>query len=119
MLRTLDSQLHFVQDIQSVDTDGVEPLRSISDVTPQALKEREVTIEDLKEGFEAEELVEHRERTRWRSKSKMLKGENGERVKGVEDWDVLGLAEKTEGKYFVVEGREQSTEEVAADEVKG
>src|SRR3954454_3409908 len=33
MLKTLHSQLHFVRDIQSVDTEGVEPLQSIRDET--------------------------------------------------------------------------------------
>ena len=39
MLSTLSSQLHFVKDIQSVDTTGVEPLRSLRDETAEGEKE--------------------------------------------------------------------------------
>jgi hypothetical protein len=116
MRRTLSSQLHFVQDIQKVDTEGVEPLRSISDVTSDALREREVTLTDLKEAFEDEEVVEFRDRTRWKKRD--VREVVDVVQEGVESWDVLRLASRTEGRYYVVDGREQivDTEEVHSPE---
>lgn len=99
MLKTLHSQLHFVRDIQSVDTEGVEPLQSIRDETEEGVKEATIGLEDLKNAFKNEEFVGRNRRPRRR---------RGEPVntKGVEDWDVLGTAsEKAEtpgGRFFVV-----------------
>jgi Asp-tRNA(Asn)/Glu-tRNA(Gln) amidotransferase C subunit len=99
MLKTLHSQLHFVKDIQKVDTEGVEPLRSIRDETEEGVKEITIGMEDLKEAFEKEEIKGRNRRPR-RRRGYMVDAQ------GVEDWDVLGTAgEKVElagGKYFVV-----------------
>jgi Glu-tRNAGln amidotransferase C subunit len=99
MLKTLHSQLHFVKDIQKVDTEGIEPLQSIRDETEGGTKEITIGMEELKAAFVKEEIKGRNRRPRRR---------RGEAVdtKGVEDWDVLGSArEKFElagGKYFVV-----------------
>src|ERR1700753_1108709 len=42
MLQILASQLHFVKEIQKVDTTGVEPLRSLRDETPTGEMEAEL-----------------------------------------------------------------------------
>jgi Asp-tRNA(Asn)/Glu-tRNA(Gln) amidotransferase C subunit len=99
MLKTLHSQLHFVKDIQKVDTEGVEPLQSIRDETEEGIKDITIGMKELEEAFEKEEI---------KGRNKRPRRKRGEAVgtKGVEDWDVLGTAgEKVElagGKFFVV-----------------
>lgn len=98
MLSTLSSQLHFVKDIQKVDTTGVEPLRSLRDETAQGEKEAEIGLEALKDAFAGEEIRgKHHRRIRRRRDGQTLRAE--------EKWDVLGTASKRVGRYFVVEGR--------------
>ncbi|KAI9820770.1 MAG: hypothetical protein M1827_005140 [Pycnora praestabilis] len=96
MLRTLDSQLHFVREIQNVDTAGIEPLQSIRDETQEAEKENEITVEQLKEAFAKEEVIGSRRRIKRRRDLPVD-------TKGAEDWDVLGQASKKVGRYFVVD----------------
>lgn len=100
MLKTLSSQLHFVKEIQSVDTSGVEPLRSIRDETREAEKEVEITMDDLKEAFAKEERVGRSGRLRRRKDLPVD-------TDGAEDWDVLGYASRRVGRYFVVESGKQ------------
>lgn len=100
MLKTLSSQLHFVKEIQSVDTSGVEPLRSIRDETREAEKEVEITMGDLKEAFAKEERVGRTGRLRRRKDLPVD-------TDGAEDWDVLGHASRRVGRYFVVESGKQ------------
>jgi Asp-tRNA(Asn)/Glu-tRNA(Gln) amidotransferase C subunit len=99
MLKTLHSQLHFVKDIQKVDTEGVEPLQSIRDETEEGFKDITIGMEELKEAFEKEEIKGRNRRPRRR------RGDVVDTT-GVEDWDVFGTAsEKVElagGKFFVV-----------------
>ncbi|KAK4506764.1 hypothetical protein PRZ48_000497 [Zasmidium cellare] len=96
MLATLSSQLHFVKDIQRVDTSGVEPLRSLRDETAQGEKESELGLEAMKDALAMEEIRgKHHKRIR----KKRVPVEN---VEG--QWDVMGGATKKVGRYFVVEG---------------
>lgn len=96
MLSTLSQQLHFVKEIQKVDTTGVEPLRSLRDETMAGEQEAELGMEALREALELEEMRgKHHKRIRRR---------NGGREKEEEEWDVLGTASKKVGRYFVVEG---------------
>jgi Asp-tRNA(Asn)/Glu-tRNA(Gln) amidotransferase C subunit len=99
MLKTLHSQLHFVKDIQKVDTEGVEPLQSIRDETKEGVKDITIGMEELKEAFEKEEIKGRNRRPR-RRRVEVVD------TNGVADWDVLGTAgEKVElagGQYFVV-----------------
>ena len=81
LIKTLLDQLHFVKDVQSVDTTGVSPLQMIRDETIK----QEVTLEDIME----EEKLE-----RWKQ--------------GRVEWNVLGLAERKVGSYFVVDEAPQS-----------
>jgi len=103
MLKTLHSQLHFVRDIQSVNTEGLEPLQSIRDETEEGIENITIGLEDLKEAFEKEEIVGRNRRPR-RKRGDPID------TKGVEDWDVLGTAtEKVvtpAGNFFVVSGKD-------------
>ena len=96
MIQTLESQLHFVQAIQSVDTTGVEPLQSIRDETKEAEKENLITLESMRPELEKEEVVGHSRRIRRKKDLPVT-------TKGNEDWDPLARAPKTLGRYIVVE----------------
>ncbi|KAJ5226037.1 hypothetical protein N7468_007262 [Penicillium chermesinum] len=98
MLQTLESQIHFVKEIQQVDTDGVEPLRSIRDETPDAVKETTIGLDQLREALAMERVSGRRKRIH------RVQGEKNIRPDG-ETWDgnALGSASKTKGRYFVVE----------------
>ncbi|KAK4101362.1 hypothetical protein N658DRAFT_425461 [Parathielavia hyrcaniae] len=99
LLRTLHAQLHFVRDIQRVDTAGVEPLSSIRDETPEGLREATVTLTTLRHALAEEEVYGRCRRPRRKRRGGM---ETGKVEEGVEDWDVLGCAAETVGRYFVV-----------------
>jgi len=99
MLSDLRAQLHFVNEIQKVDTDGISPLQSIRDETEAGAKETEITLESMKEALAREEIVgEHHRRIRRRKDISLDAG-------NAENWDVLGQASKRVGKYFVVESK--------------
>lgn len=97
MLQTLHSQLHFLKDIQDVDTTGVEPLRSIRDETKEGAEEETIGLDtpDIMEALAKEEVKGRGKRPR----RKRVPVEQ-------ERWDVLGTAGSTEqmagAKYFVV-----------------
>ena len=97
MLTTLSSQLHFVKEIQQVDTTGIEPLRSLRDETLAGEKEAELGMNAMNEALAQEEVRgKHYKRIRRRRDQVSNKQE--------EDWDVLGTASKKVGRFFVVEG---------------
>ncbi|TKX23197.1 putative Glu-tRNAGln amidotransferase C subunit [Elsinoe australis] len=99
LLSTLAQQLHFVRQIQKVDTTGVEPLRAIRDETAAAVEEGMVESRKLRRSLEKEEVrgtYAPRRRRRREEVGKRSAGEEGE-------WDVLGNAERRVGRYFVVE----------------
>jgi Asp-tRNA(Asn)/Glu-tRNA(Gln) amidotransferase C subunit len=97
MLKTLQSQLHFVREIQSVDTAGLQPLSTIRDETKAAQEEQTVTMDKLKEALAQEETVGiHFRRIRRRAREEKEEDD-------AESWDVLGYADKKAGKYFIVE----------------
>lgn len=95
MIATLQSQLHFVRAIRQVDTEGVEPLRSIRDETEAGLKEATIGIEQLKAALDAEEARGHCRRPR-------RKRDIPADISGVENWDALAMASHKAGRYFVV-----------------
>jgi hypothetical protein len=96
MLGTLAAQLHFVGEIQQVDTSGVTPLRVIRDETRAAEEEQTIGLETLRPALEKETTVgKHFKRIQ---RDAMLAD-----AKDVEDWNVLGSTERKAGKYFVVE----------------
>ena len=97
MLSTLSSQLHFVKEIQKVDTTGVEPLRSLRDETAAGEREAELGMDSMKDALAKEEVRgKHHKRIR-RRREPGLKRQD-------EEWDVLGTAAKRVGRFFVVEG---------------
>lgn len=96
MLDTLSAQLHFVGEIQRVDTEGVEPLRAIRDETKAAEKEQTITMETLKDAFAKEKVVGKHHKRIQRDVTPIDASD-------VENWDVLGSAERKVGKFFVVE----------------
>ncbi|CAI7644824.1 unnamed protein product [Penicillium glandicola] len=98
MLDTLESQIHFVKEIQLVDTTGIAPLARIRDESSNAMEEETIGIERLKEAL-AKENVSGR-----RGKIQRIPGEKNDRPDGTAwDGNALGSATKTKGKYFVVE----------------
>ena len=94
MLQTLASQLYFVREIQKVDTQGVEPLVSLRDETAEGEKEGELGLEQMKEALAKEEV---RGKLHRRVKRKQVDIKH-------EEWNVLGNASRSAGRYFVVEG---------------
>ena len=96
MLDTLAAQLHFVGEIQRVDTTGVKPLRAIRDETKAAEAEQTTGLETLKEALANEKTI-----GKWHRR--IQRDTTPVDARDVEDWDVLGSAEKKAGKYFVVE----------------
>lgn len=101
MLRELRAQLHFVKEVQKVDTTGVEPLRSIRDETQAAEKEEEIGLEEMRDALGKEVAVgRYHRRIRRRTPSLVE-----EKSREAEDWDALGQAPKRVGRFFVVEGR--------------
>ncbi|KAE9966285.1 hypothetical protein BLS_007118 [Venturia inaequalis] len=97
MLETLASQLYFVQEIQKVDTTGVEPLRALRDESLESEKANQVTLASLREALGQEEVVgEHYKRIR-RNEDQAIVADN---PKG---WKPLDHAERKAGKFFVVD----------------
>lgn len=101
MLDTLAAQLHFVGEIQRVDTTGVKPLRAIRDETEAAEKEQTIGLDTLKEVLTKEKFI-----GKWHRR--IQRDTTPVDAKDVEHWDVLGAAEKKAGKYFVVESERPS-----------
>ncbi|KAF2090353.1 hypothetical protein K490DRAFT_18989, partial [Saccharata proteae CBS 121410] len=95
-LKTLSSQLHFVQAIREVDAEGVTPLAAVRDETSTATQNLAISVESLQEAFAQEELVGNHFR---RVKRKLSTVDTN----GAEDWDVLGNAERKFGNYFIVD----------------
>lgn len=100
MISDLQSQLRFVQAIQSVDTEDVEPLVALRDETVEAEKENEITLETLKGEFAKEEVVGVRGRIRRRRDAPEVE-RNGEEES--EGRDLLSQAGKRVGKWVVVD----------------
>lgn len=102
MLHDLHAQLHFVKQIQRVNTDGVEPLQALRDESGFAQSDGkvrgEIGLEEMRDALAAEEVV-GRHHKRIRRRKKLV----DEEAKKAEDWDVLGQAGKKVGRYFVVE----------------
>lgn len=101
MISTLSAQLHFVREIQKVDTTGVRPLQSLRDETQEGVQELEIGMKELEDAFAQEELRgKYHERIRRRQHTSTQSSQA--------DWDVLGTAGKRSGKMFVVEGGKES-----------
>lgn len=57
MLNTLESQIHFVKEVQKIDTSGVEPLVAIRDETAEAIGEQTITLETLQPYLDKEKKI--------------------------------------------------------------
>lgn len=97
MLKDLRAQLHFVKQIQEVDTQGVEPLKAIRDQSAMKVAEDTITLESMRDSLAREEVVGQYHRRIQRKKE--VKPE----TEGSEDWDPLAHAKKTVGRFFVVD----------------
>ena len=97
MLKTLSSQLHFVQEIQKANTTGVQPLQSLRDETAQGEREAELGLEALKEALAAEDV-------RGKFHLRIRRRRDAAQTVKKDEWNVLGSAGKKTGRYFVVEG---------------
>jgi len=96
MLDTLADQLHFVGKIQEVDTTGVTPLRAIRPEGQAAMKYQMIGLKQVEGALSSEKVIgQHHKR--------IQRDTTPKDAKDVEDWDVLGSAERKSGKYFVVE----------------
>lgn len=93
MIDVLQSQLHFVRDIQAVDTANLAPLRSIRDETAEGLREVAVGIEQVSAALSEEAMIGHSRRPRRQRKSENAK---------IDNWDILSTASRKAGKYFIV-----------------
>lgn len=98
MLEDLEDQIHFVKEIQRVDASNVEPLQSILDESPEAVKEKTVGLQQLKTAMSKERVIGRHKRIQ------RIEGERNERPDG-DAWDgnALGYASRTKGKFFVVD----------------
>lgn len=101
ILRDLRAQLHFVKEIQKVDTTGVAPLGSIKDETAAGEKEIEINMNTLKDALEQEQII-GKYHKRIRRRRDMIHD-----AKEAEDWNVLGQAPRKVGRFFVVESAER------------
>lgn len=95
-----------MKDIQSVDTEGVEPLQSIRDETKEGIEEATIGLDDLRETLNEEEFKGRNRRPRRRRGPAVTQKE-------VEGWDILGTAGETVevggAKFFVVRsGKDES-----------
>ena len=97
MIKDLEAQLKFVQAIQKLDTEGVEPLQCIRDETQQGERESMITVESLREEFDKEVVLGKRGRIIKRKDLPPVEEED------MGDWDPLAQAPKKVGRYFVVE----------------
>ncbi|QSZ36567.1 hypothetical protein DSL72_006447 [Monilinia vaccinii-corymbosi] len=111
LLDTLHLQLHFLRDIQKVDTEGVEPLRSIRDETLEAEADESI-------GLETEEIKAALQKEKYEGRNKRPRRQTDGVVdtKGVENWDVTATAtENVEfggGKYFIVRSGKEREEKL-------
>ena len=108
LLSTLHAQLHFVRDIQQVNTDGIPPLSAIRDETAAGQREATIGLADAQVAAALGEEEVHgrcrrpRRRGGQGGQGERKEGEGGGGIEGVEDWDVLGGAGERVGRYFVV-----------------
>lgn len=98
-IATLQTQLHFVRNVQNVDTTGLKPLQAIRDETKEGMKQYIIGLKEVEEALSQEESYGHNRRPRRRN-GKIDTGD-------VENWDALATASRKAGRYIVVDGAEQ------------
>ncbi|KAI0998061.1 hypothetical protein K3495_g10127 [Podosphaera aphanis] len=94
----LHAHLRFVQDVQSVCTDGIEPLVCIRNETELGVREKTISLDDLKEALSRESVRGKCARPRREPRELKLCSE--------EEWDMFGASKNVVTvngeKYFVV-----------------
>lgn len=114
MIAMLESQLHFVREIQKVDATGVEPLQAIREETEEAIAERTIGLETLEDALAQEEFKGKMKRPRRRgSEPQEINYKEIQRPRRVESepqvmdrqWKPLATANRTAGEYFVVKNK--------------
>lgn len=112
MLKTLQSQVHFVKEVQNINTKDVEPLVAIRDETHAAIQERTVTLQSLQPFLDAEEKVGINGTVRRKKDEGALdvEFENEVRRPGRQlDFDPFTLGarpeDRTKGRFFFVTRR--------------
>ncbi|EEH11518.1 DUF726 domain-containing protein [Histoplasma capsulatum G186AR] len=95
MLKTLESQIHFVKKVQGIDTTGVTPLRSISDESEEAQEENKISLKTLEASLKQERYI-GRSRRIQRTRSERSTNPDDE----VWDGDALKPASKTMGRGY-------------------
>lgn len=96
MLKDLESQLHFVEAVQRVDTRGVQPLVSIRDESEEGQAGQEITLQALTAELGKEEVVGTRKRIRRKEEVKVGKND-------AEDWNALACAPSIKGRFIALE----------------
>ncbi|CAJ2511838.1 Uu.00g074630.m01.CDS01 [Anthostomella pinea] len=140
MQSNLDAQLHFVRAMQRVNTQNIRPLRAIRDETAAGVRATAVGLAQLQEALAREDVVGHARRPRRRRRQQQevngssgggrgggkghvvdgqgMAGEKGgdrSIINEDENWDVLGGASETAGRYFVVRSGGQTERTVPAE----
>ncbi|OKL62039.1 hypothetical protein UA08_02935 [Talaromyces atroroseus] len=97
MLKTLESQIHFVRSIQDVETKGISPLQAIRDESREAVKESTIGLKTLKDALAKEKVTGRSKRIQ---REAAIEDENTGHVED-DQWDgnALGSATKTAGSY--------------------
>lgn len=97
MLNTLESQIHFVKEVQQVDTNGVEPLVAIRDETAEAIGEQMITLDTLRPYLDKEKKVGQNGTIRRQKPTEMIRDSG---------WSPFEMGEGKEtrkkGKFFFV-----------------
>lgn len=97
MIADLQAQLKFVQAIQQVDTEGVEPLQSIRDETCEGEAAAEIGLAEMKGELEKEMVVGMTGRIVRKKVVREKELEEGGK------WDPLEQAPRKLGRFFVVD----------------
>lgn len=104
MVRTLESQIHFVKEIQKINTTGVEPLVAIRDETTESVEEQTITLETLQPYLDKEQKVGANGTIRRQKPAEMI------RDSGWNPFEMgKGKETRRKGKYFFVKKQKERT----------
>lgn len=97
MLNTLESQIHFVKEVQKIDTTGVEPLVAIRDETAEAIGEQTISLETLRPHLDKEKKVGENGTIRRQKPAEMIRDSG---------WNPFEMGDgkdtRKRGKFFLV-----------------
>lgn len=104
MVRTLESQIHFVKEIQKINTTGVEPLVAIRDETTESIEEQTITLETLQPYLDKEQKVGANGTIRRQKPAETI------RDSGWNPFEMgKGKETRRKGKYFFVKKQKERT----------